>query len=293
MITSKPLEDIENVNVLFGKNIFPETKENFDAEIRSKFVNSFVSEHGAQEFAHELRIKNPNAQIYMTYDHNQHIGNIRSNIPLDQLDFFPYTSYKLQNKLYGIKQDGRIAYNINHVDNINVEKFDGRYYYVRRYSKFFGNSSFSNQNTITGENQNTNVTPERVAAVAQNESARRLRIAHINRSINGHRSLKRMFAVLTGISIAGIVAATELSGITNELGHLKPEDLLNSFDAIKEALSKFTPAMWGSFGAYILNGFAAARESAAQNRATNELYDTENYVPEAFTEEAERQLRTR
>ena len=81
---------------------------------------------------------------------------------------------------------------------------------------------------------------------AQNESARRLKIKEINRNLSEEHKKRSMFAIASGVCFAGIMVATHFSGVDVNQAIQTEIQALSSFDALKEYLGTFTPAMWGT-----------------------------------------------
>lgn len=293
IISSQPIGNKFN-EIVEGNNVtaIGVSSDYFNGEISHAVGTNIISENAAQEYAHDLRLKNPNAEIYMDYDHNTHIGRIRSNIPLEQLNFYPLDSFRFRNQFYGINSAGEISFSVKRVTNVNLELINGNYHTYRTRSKFYGSSNTFNQN-VNENNDEQVIDHETVMAEAQRISAKRLRIAQVNRTINAARSGKIMLACLAGISAVGLIAATEYAGLTEQFNNLKPEDFITSLEAWKDLFSKFTPAMWVTFGSYIVTAWRALDFHFDQRRATQQLYDEENYDPNAFAEEAETRIRNR
>ena len=128
---------------------------------------------------------------------------------------------------------------------------------------------------------------------AQNESERRIKIKGIVNTLTEEQKKKRNFAILSGVCFGGLMVATHFSGIdSNQI--LKTElQALQSFDAAKEYLSSFTPAMWGGMVATAVSLSQFIKHKRKYNKANQDFYDMTDNEPINYLDTVERQARTR
>lgn len=133
---------------------------------------------------------------------------------------------------------------------------------------------------------------ERLIA-AQNESARRLKIKEINRNLSEEHKKRSMFAIASGVCFAGIMVATHFSGVDVNQAIQTEIQALSSFDALKEYLGTFTPAMWGTMIATAGSISKYIKHNKAYKKADNEFYDMMNTQPEDYQDIVEHQAKSR
>lgn len=128
---------------------------------------------------------------------------------------------------------------------------------------------------------------------AQNESARRLKIKGINNTLSEEYTKKNSFAIASGICFAGLVVATHFSGVDVNQAIQTEIQALHSFDAVKEYLGTFTPAMWGTMiaGATTLSKYI--KHKKAYQKANQELYDMNTNEPEDYLGVVEYQAKSK
>lgn len=128
---------------------------------------------------------------------------------------------------------------------------------------------------------------------AQNESARRLKIKEINRNLSEEHKKRSMFAIASGVCFAGIMVATHFSGVDVNQAIQTEIQALSSFDALKEYLGTFTPAMWGTMIATAGSISKYIKHNKAYKKADNEFYDMMNTQPEDYQDIVEHQAKSR
>ena len=133
---------------------------------------------------------------------------------------------------------------------------------------------------------------ERLIA-AQNESARRLKIKSINNTLSEEHKKKSMFALASGVCFAGLMVATHFSGVDMNQAIQTEIQALNSFDALKEYLGTFTPAMWGTMIATAGSISKYIKHNKAYKKANNEFYDMMDMQPEDYQDIVEHQAKSR
>jgi hypothetical protein len=133
---------------------------------------------------------------------------------------------------------------------------------------------------------------ERLIA-AQNESARRLKIKEINRNLSEEHKKKSMFAIASGVCFTGLMVATHFSGIDVNQAIQTEIQALSSFDALKEYLGTFTPAMWGAMIATAGSYSKYIKHNKAYRKANNEFYDMMDNQPEDYQDIVEHQAKGR
>lgn len=127
---------------------------------------------------------------------------------------------------------------------------------------------------------------------AQNESARRLKIKKIIRKLSDENKKRSESAIVFGISLCGLTVAT-LTGVNIEQAIQTEIQALSSFDALREYLGLFTPAMWATIilGASSMCDYM--RHDRAYKKANNEFYDMMDTQPEDYQEIVEHQAKSR
>ncbi len=133
---------------------------------------------------------------------------------------------------------------------------------------------------------------ERLIA-AQNESARRLKIKEINRNLSEEHKKRSMFAIASGVCFAGLMVATHFSGVDVNQAIQTEIQALSSFDALKEYLGTFTPAMWGTMIATAGSISKYIKHNKAYKKADNEFYDMMDTQPEDYQDIVEHQAKSR
>ena len=133
---------------------------------------------------------------------------------------------------------------------------------------------------------------ERLIA-AQNESARRLKIKEINRNLSEEHKKRSTFAIASGVCFAGLMVATHFSGIDINQAIQTEIQALSSFDALKEYLGNFTPAMWGAMIATAGSISKYIKHNKKYKNANQELYDMMDTQPEDYQDIVEDQAKSR
>lgn len=133
---------------------------------------------------------------------------------------------------------------------------------------------------------------ERLIA-AQNESTRRLKIKSINNTLSEENRKKTMCAIASGVCFAGLMVATHFSGIDMSQAIQTEIEALNSFDALKEYLGTFTPAMWGTMIATVTSYSKAIKHNKKYNEAKQELCDMLDNQPKDYLNIVEHQAKGR
>ena len=133
---------------------------------------------------------------------------------------------------------------------------------------------------------------ERLIA-AQNESTRRLKIKSINNTLSEEHKKKSMFAIASGVCFAGLMVATHFSGVDMNQAIQTEIQALNSFDALKEYLGTFTPAMWGTMVAGVTTLSKYIKHNKAYQKANQEFYDMMNNEPEDYQDIVEHQAKSK
>lgn len=133
---------------------------------------------------------------------------------------------------------------------------------------------------------------ERLIA-AQNESARRLKIKEINRNLSEEHKKRSVFAIASGVCFAGLMVATHFSGIDANQAIQTEIQALSSFDALKEYLGTFTPAMWGAMIATAGSISKYIKHNKKYKNANQEFYDMMDTQPEDYQDIVEDQAKSR
>lgn len=133
---------------------------------------------------------------------------------------------------------------------------------------------------------------ERLIA-AQNESARRLKIKEINRNLSEEHKKRSAFAIASGVCFAGLMVATHFSGIDVNQAIQTEIQALSSFDALKEYLGNFTPAMWGAMIATAGSISKYIKHNKKYKKANQEFCDMMNNQPEDYQDIVENQAKSR
>ena len=128
---------------------------------------------------------------------------------------------------------------------------------------------------------------------AQNESARRLKIKSISNTLTEEHKKKRGFAIASGICFAGLMVATHFSGVDPNQAIQTEIQALSSFDALKEYLGTFTPAMWGTMIATAASFSKYIRHKKKYDTANQDFYDMMDNQPEDYQDIVEHQARSR
>lgn len=128
---------------------------------------------------------------------------------------------------------------------------------------------------------------------AQNEAARRLKIKSINNTLSEEHKKKSMFAIASGVCFAGLIVATHFSGVDMNQAIQTEIQAFNSFDALKEYLRTFTPAMWGTMLATAASYSNYIKHSKAYKSANQEFYDMMANQPEDYQDIVEGQAKGR
>ena len=128
---------------------------------------------------------------------------------------------------------------------------------------------------------------------SQNESARRLKIKSINNRLSEENKKKSMFAIASGVCFAGLMVATHFSGIDVNQAVQTEIQALSSFEALKEYLGTFTPAMWGTMIATVTSYSKYIKHSKKYKDANQEFYDMMDHQPEDFQDVVEKKKKNR
>ena len=128
---------------------------------------------------------------------------------------------------------------------------------------------------------------------AQLESARRLKIKSINNTLSEEYKKKSMYAIASGVCFAGLMGATLFSGVDIKQAIQTEIQILNSFDALKEYLRTFTPAMWGTMVATAVSYSNYIKHHKKYQKANQEFYDMMNNQPEDYQDIVEKQAKSR
>lgn len=121
---------------------------------------------------------------------------------------------------------------------------------------------------------------------AHKESERRIKIRSVIETINDEKKKKWGAAIIAGTAFAGLVVATHFSGVNTEEAIQTEIKALQSFDALKDYLSSFTPAMWGTMAVTVagLSRYISARKKEKKaseefkNITDNEPISTKSYI---------------
>lgn len=128
---------------------------------------------------------------------------------------------------------------------------------------------------------------------AQNESARRLKIKKITRILSEEHKKRNMFAAASGTCFIGFLVATHFAGIEiNEAIQMEIQ-ALGSFDALKEYLKMFTPAMWGTLFATATSFSEYMKHNKRYRKANDEFYDMIDTEPENYLDAVDEQAKSR
>ena len=128
---------------------------------------------------------------------------------------------------------------------------------------------------------------------AQGEAGRRLQIKNVQRTIEGEQKQRNLWAILTGVCSAGVLASVHFSGVNiNEAINLEIQ-ALNNFEAFKQYIATFTPAMWGSIAAIAISVSNLIKHRRRLNSASNELYDMFDNEPKDLQDIVEGQARNK
>lgn len=133
---------------------------------------------------------------------------------------------------------------------------------------------------------------ERLIA-AQNESARRLKIKSISNTLTEEKRKKSMFAIASGVCCTGLLVATHFSGIDSNQAIQTEIQALSSFDALKDYLKMFTPAMWTTLAATAASFSNYIKHNKKYKNANQEFYDMMDNQPEDYLDVVEHQARSR
>ena len=128
---------------------------------------------------------------------------------------------------------------------------------------------------------------------AQNESERTLKIVKTENTINEERRRKIHSAILSGVFMAGMVAAVHFSGFDVDDAIRMEIEAINSMNALKEYLGMITPAMWATAAGTVINIINFINHRRRERNATIELEDMRRYAPENLQDEVERQARNK
>ena len=128
---------------------------------------------------------------------------------------------------------------------------------------------------------------------AQNEAARRFKIKSIQHTLSEENKKKNMMAIISGICFAGIAASTYFSGVDIQQAITAELQAVNSFESLKEYLSTFTPAMYGSIAATAASLSLYLKSKRNYNKANQEFYDMMDTDPQDYQDAVESQAKSR
>ena len=128
---------------------------------------------------------------------------------------------------------------------------------------------------------------------AQNETGRLFRIAHLKNQLSDQERRRRNHAIAAGICFAGLIAAGLYSGIDFEAAIQLEIKAINSFEALKEYLATFTPAMWITMTGFAINFAHSNRNRRAAQRTQRDIDVMEALAPEDYQDVVERQARSK
>lgn len=128
---------------------------------------------------------------------------------------------------------------------------------------------------------------------AQNESARRLKIKSVVNEISDEYKSKVKYAIISGVCFTGVAVATYFSGVDAEQALKTEIEALNSFDALKDYLATFTPAMWGTLIAFASCEAKFIMHNKKYKKATREFYDMLDNQPVDYQDVVKSQAKSR
>lgn len=128
---------------------------------------------------------------------------------------------------------------------------------------------------------------------AQNESNRRLKIKNISNTLSSENLKKKVMAIISGICFSGLMAAVHFSGINPNEAIATEIQALNSFDALKEYVGTFTPAIWGAMIASAASISNYIKHKKNYDKANKEFYDMMDNRPEDYQDIVESQAKSR
>lgn len=136
---------------------------------------------------------------------------------------------------------------------------------------------------------------ERLIA-AQNESARRLKIKKINRTLSEEHKKRSMYAIASGVCFAGLMFATQFSGVDVYQAMQTEMQALSSFDALKEYIDTFAPTMLGTMITMVATIGSISKyikHNKKYKNANQEFYDMMDTQPEDYQDIVEDQAKSR
>ena len=142
------------------------------------------------------------------------------------------------------------------------------------------------------ENENKEVKNYAQLIAAQNESKRRLRVIEIQDELTDEKKKKCGYAIAIGVCVAGLVVATIAANVDVNQAIQTEIQALNSFDALKEYLSNFTPAMWGTIIATSTAVSGYIIHNRKYKKADKEFYDMMDNQPEDYLNIVEHQAKS-
>lgn len=128
---------------------------------------------------------------------------------------------------------------------------------------------------------------------AQNESERRIKIKVIQDTLTEEQKKKRGYAIASGVFFAGALAAVHFSGMDPDQVIQAEMQALNSFDALKEYLSYFTPAIWGALIAAVGSLSQSIKHKKRYKEADKEFYRMMDNQPTDYQDIVEHQAKTK
>lgn len=128
---------------------------------------------------------------------------------------------------------------------------------------------------------------------AQSESARRLEIKKIIHTLSEEQQKKNRYAIASGVFLSGLIVATCFSGVDINQAIQTEIAALNSFDALKEYLAKFTPAMLLTTIGTAVSYSRYIKHNNKYKRANQQLDDMSDTYPTKYLDIVEKQAKTR
>ena len=126
---------------------------------------------------------------------------------------------------------------------------------------------------------------------AQNESERRIKIKNIQRTITEEKKEKILWAIISGVSIAGLFAATHFAHIDPSMAVKTEIQALNSWDAAKEYIKMITPAMWTTLVASAASISQYVKHNKKMKKANQDFYDMDENEPKDLQDIVESQAK--
>ncbi len=128
---------------------------------------------------------------------------------------------------------------------------------------------------------------------AQNTAAREFEIKKIQNTLTEEHRRKNMMAIASGVMIAGLVASMHFSGIDPNEALAVEMKALNSFEALKQYFSMFTPATYAAAIGTVVSLEAFIKHAREYKKANQDFYAMMDSVPEDYQDVVESQARSR